>query len=167
MENLNELYLGKRKIKALYKIISKHPDWIFLKAIKIHKRYRKYKKNNKKIRAFLYGIKANRLASKYNLELYGEIGENIRIWHGNTIINGNAKLGNNVQLHGNNCIGEKSNGDAPMIGNNVEIGYGTSIIGNIKIANNVIIGANSLVNKSFYEEGVVIAGCPARVIKKI
>ena len=72
-------------------------------------------------------------------------------------------------MHGNNCIGNngKEVKACLTIGNNVDIGYGATIIGDIKIADNIIIGANSLVNKSFLESGVVIAGCPAKVIKKI
>ena len=34
------------------------------------------------------------------------------------------------------------------------------IIGNIKIADDIVIGANALVNKSFLEKGIVIAGVP-------
>lgn len=167
MKKINELYLGNNKLKALYKIISNHPDYIFLKVVKVNYCYRKYKDSNNKLLAIYYGMKANRMAVKYNLELYGKFGKNLRIWHSNIVINGNAVLGNDIQLHGNNCIGEKKDGRAPIIGNNVEIGYGANIIGDIKIANNVIIGANSLVNKSFEEEGVIIAGCPAKIIKKI
>ena len=72
-------------------------------------------------------------------------------------------------MHGNNCIG--NNGinlnKCPKIGNNVDIGYGATIIGDIEIADNIIIGANSLVNKSFLESNIIIAGIPARKIKNI
>lgn len=159
-----ELYLSSNKKKQLYKIITNHPDYIFYRAIKLHKKYYNAKKTNKKFKIFFYGIKANRYASKYNLELYGKLGSNVRIWHGNIIINGKAQIGNGVQFHGNNCIGEKE-GKAPIIHDNVEIGYGTTIIGNVELAEDIIVGANSFVNKSFNEKGVVIAGCPAKIIK--
>ena len=110
-------------------------------------------------------MKANRISSKYNLELYGKYGENLRIWHGNIILNGNCIIGNNVNLLGNNCIGAKK-GKAPVIGNNVNVGFGSVIVGDVIIADNITIGANSFVNKSFREEGVVIAGCPAKIIGK-
>lgn len=162
---LNNLYFADSKIKRIYKILTYHPDYIFYKAIKIHRAYRNAKDNNKKISKLIFAFKANRISSKYNLELYGKFGYNLKIWHGNIVVNGKAILGNNVVLHGNNCIGEKD-GVAPVIGDNVEIGYGSVILGNVKIANNVIIGANSLVNKNIDEEGVVVAGCPAKIIKK-
>ena len=168
MENRDiDTYLPNNFFKRIFKIISHHPDYIIYKTVKYSRKYKKCKEKNNKIGIFIYGMIVNRMASKYNLELYGKFGENLKIWHKNVIINNDAIIGNNVQFHGNNCVGKKENSKAPIIGNNVEIGFGATIIGNIKIADNVIIGANSLVNKSFLEEGVVIAGCPARVIKKM
>ena len=55
---------------------------------------------------------------------------------------------------------------APIIGNNVYIGPGAVIYGGIEIADNCYIGANAVVNKSFLEQNSVIAGVPAKVIKK-
>ena len=153
------------KIRMLFKMITFHPDILFKKAIKAHKKYRDAKKHNNKFLMLYYGFFANRYATKYNLELYGESGNNLKIWHGNIIINSEAKLGNNVQLHGNNCIGNKiEGGKSPKIGDNVEIGFGSVILGNIEIADNVIIGANSLVNKSILEKNVIVAGVPAKII---
>ena len=160
-----KIYLSENKLKQIYKILTCHPDYIFYKAVKIHKLYREAKDTNNRVKKVFCSFKANRISSKYNLELYGKFGKNLRIWHGNIIINGSAKLGDNISLHGNNCIGEKK-GKAPIIGNNVDIGYGSVILGDVVIADNVIIGANSFVNKSITEEGVVVAGCPAKIIKK-
>nr|WP_292372222.1 hypothetical protein [Methanosarcina sp. UBA411] len=50
------------------------------------------------------------------------------------------------------------------MGNNVYIGPGAKIFGNITIADDIAIGANSVVNKSFYEKGISIAGVPAKKI---
>lgn len=52
------------------------------------------------------------------------------------------------------------------IGNNVYIGYDTMILPGVKIGDNVVIAAKSVVTKSF-PAGVVIGGVPARVIKSI
>lgn len=165
MNKLKDIYLPKGFFIRLYKMISKHPDYIFYKAVSINQKYRKAKDNNNFFLKVYYGMKANRLASKYNLELWGKYGNNLKISHGNIVINSKAVIGDNVMIRGGVCIAEK-NEKAPKIGNNVEIGYGTVVIGNIEIADNIIIGANSFVNKSFKEEGVVIAGCPAKIIKK-
>ena len=92
-------------------------------------------------------------------------GKNIKLFHGGIIINDNAIIGDNVKFHGHNCIGNNGkNNKAPKIGNNVDIGIGSVIIGNISIANNIIIGANSIVTKSFDEEGITILGNPAQKI---
>jgi serine O-acetyltransferase len=52
----------------------------------------------------------------------------------------------------------------PKIGNNVFIGPGAVVIGDIEIADGIAIGANSYVNKSFKEPNITVAGCPAKKI---
>lgn len=52
----------------------------------------------------------------------------------------------------------------PTIGDNVWIGPGAKIFGKIQIADECAIGANAVVNKSFLENGVSIAGVPARKV---
>ncbi len=53
---------------------------------------------------------------------------------------------------------------APSIGNNAYIGPGAKIFGPIYIADGIAIGANSVVNKSFNESNITIAGIPAKKI---
>lgn len=50
------------------------------------------------------------------------------------------------------------------VGNNVFIGYGAVILPGVTIADNVVIGARSVVTKDIPQNSVV-AGVPARVIK--
>lgn len=52
------------------------------------------------------------------------------------------------------------------VGNNVFIGYGAVILPGVTIADNVVIGARSVVTKDVPENSVV-AGVPARVIKSL
>lgn len=156
--------------KEIFHIITKHPNKIILKSIICSIKYRYYKNKDKgiinKIKMIYYGRKNNINAMKYGLEIYGHIGERCKIYHNNIVINNNAIIGDNVKLHGNNCIGNNGkNHFAPKIGNNVDIGYGAVIIGDITIADNIKIGANSIVTKSFTEPGIVIAGNPAKKIK--
>ena len=54
----------------------------------------------------------------------------------------------------------------PIIGDNVSIGSGAVVVGAIKIGNNVKIGANSYVDKDI-PNNVVVAGCPAKIIKRL
>lgn len=93
-------------------------------------------------------------------------GKNLKIWHyGNVIINGYSKIGENVIFHGNNCVGNDGISEhAPKIGNNVDVGFGAIIIGNVIIADNITIGAGAVVNKSFTTAGVTLVGVPAKMI---
>jgi serine O-acetyltransferase len=52
-------------------------------------------------------------------------------------------------------------GGNPRLGDNVYIGPGAKIFGDIDIASNIAIGANAVVNKSFMESGISIGGVPA------
>lgn len=85
------------------------------------------------------------------------------------VIAENVKLGNNCVIYQNVTIGGKTrigkNG-FPTIGDNVTIYAGACIIGDVKIGNNVIIGANAVVTKDI-PNNCVVAGVPAKVIKKI
>lgn len=88
---------------------------------------------------------------------YGGIGVVI---HSRAVIGSNCMIGQNV------TIGGKSGWyEVPVIGNNVEMSAGCRIIGPIKIGNNVIIGANSVVVKDV-PDNCVVAGIPAMIIKR-
>ena len=52
------------------------------------------------------------------------------------------------------------------IGNHVWIGYGSLILKNSAIPDGSIIGAKSLVNKTFSEKNTIIAGTPAKIVKR-
>ena len=151
--------------KLIYKKITNNPIYVYQKVIKISQKYRNYKINNKHIRAFLYGIKNNKNIYKYSIEINGQVGKNLVIHHGNIVISKDSILGDNIVLHGNNCIGNNGqNKKSPKIGNNVNIGWGTAIIGDVEIADNITIGANSVVTKSFLTPNITIAGNPAKQI---
>ena len=64
-------------------------------------------------------------------------------------MNSNAVIGDNCRIHQGVTIGSTGGSDASAkIGNNVFIGAGASIIGDIEIADDVSIGANAVVTKS-------------------
>ena len=50
------------------------------------------------------------------------------------------------------------------IGENCWIGARVTILDGVKIGNNSVVGAHSFVNKDV-PENVVVAGCPAKIIK--
>lgn len=57
-------------------------------------------------------------------------------------------------------------GGSPIIGNNVNIGSNSCIIGHVTIGDNVIIGADSIVVKDV-PSNVVVAGNPSKIIRHI
>jgi serine O-acetyltransferase len=87
--------------------------------------------------------------------------------YGTIVVNGNVKIGNNCRLHTSVNIGASAgNPEAPQLGDNVYIRPGAILFGKIYIANNVTIAANATVNKDYKEEGVVLAGTPAKIVKR-
>lgn len=85
----------------------------------------------------------------------------------NIIVNAESKVGKNCMLHGDNCIGNNGKTEGcPIIGDNVDIGTGAKILGNIQIANGVKIGAGAVVVKSCLTENATIVGIPAKEIDR-
>ncbi|MBB3185987.1 serine O-acetyltransferase [Microbacter margulisiae] len=90
------------------------------------------------------------------------------VHYGTIVVNANAKVGANCRIHPSTCIGASGGSDkAPRLGDNVYIGPGVKIYGDIVIGNNIAMAANSAVNKSFPEENSLIGGVPAKRIKAI
>ncbi len=86
--------------------------------------------------------------------------------YGTIVVNGSARIGANCRIHTCVNIGTKAGHTylAPKIGDDVYIGPGVKLFGPIEIASGIAIGANSVVNKSFSEPNISIAGVPARKI---
>ncbi len=96
------------------------------------------------------------------------IGKNFRIEHfGDIIISGYASFGDNCIIRNGVTVGLKNIEEktAPTIGNNVNIGAGAKILGNITIGDNVDIGANAVVIASV-PDNMIAVGIPARIIPK-
>lgn len=93
------------------------------------------------------------------------IGENTNIQE-NCVIH--VDYGNNVIIGEGCTIGHGAIIHGCNIKNNVLIGMGAIILNGAKIGDNSIVGAGSLVtqNKEF-EDGVLILGSPAKVIRKL
>ncbi|SUI22344.1 Serine acetyltransferase [Sebaldella termitidis] len=77
------------------------------------------------------------------------IGENVTIYHGVTL--GGVSL-DKGKRH-------------PTIGNNVIIGAGAKVLGNITIGDNSKIGANSVILKDIPKDSVAV-GVPGKIITK-
>ncbi|PSF38406.1 serine acetyltransferase [Aphanothece hegewaldii CCALA 016] len=92
------------------------------------------------------------------------IGPGLFIQHGfSTIIM--ADLGENCWINQQVTIGYKDKSGRPKIGNQVRITAGAKVLGNIKIGDNVTVGANAVVVKDVPDNCVVV-GIPAYIIKR-
>ncbi len=156
---------------CLNKITHEHDSRIvkYQKLLRLDEYYSNTATGMKKILQLWYRWKKNRLGEKLGITISRNVfDEGLVIWHyGYIVVNGMAKVGKNCVLHGNNCIGNNGNTpEAPVIGDNVDIGVGAMIIGNIRIANNVKIGAGAVVIHSVEEEGATVVGVPAKVVKR-
>lgn len=87
---------------------------------------------------------------------------------GDIVVNSYARIGPNCRIHIGTNIGTQIGtlDEVPVMGRNCYIGPGAKLYGKIVIGDNVIIGANAVVNKSFPEGNCTIAGIPARVISE-
>lgn len=117
---------------------------------------------------YFYAWRCERIQSKCGIDLQPNVvGPGIHIVHGKVVINAFSKIGCNCKILSDVTIGisgKKDQGDAPVIGNNVYIGTGAKIIGKVVIADDVVIGANTVVTKSILEAGITVAGIPAKKI---
>ena len=85
------------------------------------------------------------------------IGKNCFISHGTMFINDLAKFG---QVNRNSKLFKKT-----TIGNNVTIGSNSTILP-VKIYNNIVVGAGSVVTKDLSIRGIY-AGNPAKLIRRL
>lgn len=107
------------------------------------------------------------LLTGINLPPSVKIGPGLRIWHfGCIVLHPNVKIGYNCDIRHGVTIGNRQKyDDVPKIGNNVNIGAGAMLLGDINIGDNVTIGANSVVISDVPSNHTAV-GNPAKIILK-
>lgn len=124
----------------------------------------------KRKRFLIARIISEKAKRKTGIEIHpsATIGKNLFIDHGMGVVIGETCIiGDNVTLfHGVTLggTGKEKGKRHPTIGNNVFIGSGAKILGNITIGNNVKIGANSVILESI-PDNVTVVGIPGKIIK--
>lgn len=85
------------------------------------------------------------------------IGKNLQLAHrGISIIIGQGvEIGDNCFIGHNVTIGSIDGVDFPVLGNNVRVNCNAVLVGNIKIGDNSIIGANSYIDFDIKENKIV------------
>ena len=102
-----------------------------------------------------------------SIPFQAEIGKGSRFGYGGigVVIHKRARLGKNVLIGSNVTVGGRSNDNGvPIIMNNVDLGTGAKILGNITIGEYAIVGANAVVIEDVPPYTVVV-GVPAKAVK--
>ena len=168
----NAWYIATSRKRRVIDAFTNAPYYVLKKYLK-YLRIFEYHLNNAKgsrfhtYMSYYYERKKNRLGSRLGIEIGPNcFGKALSIWHGGSIVvNPSVKVGENCVLRGANCIGNNGTIDKnPVLGDNVELGFGAVIIGDVTIASNTTIGANAVVNRSIVEEKFTYVGVPARKI---
>ena len=108
---------------------------------------------------------ASQIATGIELHCETRVGRRLLIEHfGGIVVSGDAVIGDDVVIRQGVTIGLRSTGKrgAPTIGDRVDIGAGAKLLGNIRIGNDAVIGANAVV-LSDIPDGALAVGIPAVV----
>ncbi len=168
----NAEYLKRSRKERLVGRIARYPDYEIMR-YKVALRKAEYFTNSVKLGkiGFLLGLlyerRKNRLGKKLGIEVEVNcFAPGLQVYHaGEIIVNPKARIGKNCRLHGCNCIGNNGKTqDVPMIGDDVDIGFGACVIGGVHVADRVKIGCNAVVVKDCLHEGATLVGIPAREI---
>ena len=118
--------------------------------------------------SILYRFLYRRARNVYGIELpyTAQIGQGVIIEHQHGIvIHGNVVIGNNCIIRQGVTIGNRymdKFSEAPSIGNNVNIGAGAKLLGNITIGDNSNIGANAVIINDFPANSLIV-GIPGKI----
>jgi serine O-acetyltransferase len=110
-----------------------------------------------------------RYTYKFGIEIpfNTSIGKGLFIGHfGGITVNGESVIGKNFNLSQGVTLGQANRGEnkgCPVIGDNVYIGPGAKIVGNVRINDGAAIGANCVVTKEVPINGVSV-GIPNKTI---
>ena len=166
-------YLEQDKI-ALGRMQDKHPklfgdeEWKF----EILLRKLEYCMNCKtgifgKIMVKYYKFRFHRLSIKLGFIIAPNVfEEGLAIPHyGMLGVHANARIGKNCRLlQGVVIMASNGTHDAAVVGDNCFFGIGAKVVGGVRIADDVAIGAGAVVTKDILEPGTTWAGVPARKI---
>ncbi len=135
----------------------------------------RYSRSNPALKFLVYHSFAHPMFMRYtykfgiSIPFETQIGSGFYIGHfGGIVVNEACVIGKNCNISHGVTLGVANRGHkqgCPTIGDNVYIGPGAKIVGNITVGNFAAIGANCVVTNDVPDYGVVV-GIPGRVISQ-
>lgn len=118
-------------------------------------------------------VPATKLYRLYSLHLIGmdvpaetRIGPGLVVFHGiGLVVHPATRIGEGVVLRQNTTIGAKEGGAAPSLGDGVDVGANSVVLGGISLGERCVVGAGSVVVHDV-APGDVVAGNPARPLSR-
>ena len=150
---MNLLLLGENAVLRRHQILLRKTEY--------------YINSGHRILASLNKMRLLQFQIKYGMHIPpNTFGRGLHVMHvGEIDVNAHARAGENCVIHVHTSLAAGGFNDfTPRLGNGVLLFMGAIVCGDAFIADNVVIGANSLVTKSVYEENVTVAGNPAQVV---
>lgn len=135
-----------------------------------HLRYVEYYQDKNKLTFLWHFFWYKRLGFKLRMTIYpNTLGPGFRIYHAGDFVHvgPNVRIGRNCTMLPGVVFGNKTEepDERPVIvGDNCYFGLGAKIFGSVRIGNNVIVGANTVVTKDI-PDNAIVGGVPARIIK--
>jgi serine O-acetyltransferase len=94
------------------------------------------------------------------------LGRRVRIWHHSGMILHARSIGDDVHIRHNTTFGvvrRDRNNEIPVIEDRVDLGCGVSVLGDVVVGHDSVIGANAVVLADV-PAGATVVGIPARIV---
>ena len=147
----------------------RNEDWYIYRYI-LHLRCVEYYEGRNRLLYLWHFFRYKRLGFMLHFTIYpGTVGPGLRIYHvgGFIHVGPNVRIGRNCTLLPGVVFGnrhERHDGCRVTVGDNCYFGLGAKVFGNVRIGDNVTVGANAVVTKDI-PDNAVVGGVPARVIR--
>lgn len=164
------IMMGVRRRNPMFVLLFGDPIAKFLVSLRLYERLIAVSLMPTSTRIFtrlaksLLGMHFRRLSLKLGFSIPPNVfGPGLRIPHyGTIVVNHHAQVGACCVLHTGTCI---AGTESKTIGNALYLSTGAVIGGKIILGDNVTVGANAFVNRSFPEGNALLAGTPANQVQ--
>ncbi|HUP10662.1 MAG TPA: serine acetyltransferase [Niastella sp.] len=159
-------YFGRNDAKAFLRGLQV-PGFRYSYILRKCARYKKYT-----IPGMFYRMLLKHYKYKYGFQIpiATQIGRGLYLGHfGQIVVNGKVIIGENCNLEHGVTIGQTNRGKqkgSPVIGNNVWIGTGSVLVGNIRIGDNVLIAPNSYISSDIPPNSLVVSNQSVEIIPR-